>query len=111
MALIRVGWARLGAWCVHDDTDTEQAEDGADEVARSTKVEAESVQYGPDGAFIHTPDIHDAVFPLAEVAHGRVPLATGEGEGNPGRRLEGHRRVQRVGDDREGADSEASRHL
>jgi hypothetical protein len=32
MALIRVGWARLGAWCVRDDTDTEQAEDGADEV-------------------------------------------------------------------------------
>ncbi|WP_326549990.1 S1 family peptidase [Micromonospora sp. NBC_01813] len=39
----------------------------------------EPVQYGPDGIFIHTTDIRDAVFPLAEVADGRAANPTGTG--------------------------------
>jgi len=46
---------------------------------RLTRAEVESVQYGLDGIFIHTPDIHDAVFPLAEVADGRAANPTGTG--------------------------------
>jgi hypothetical protein len=37
------------------------------------------VKYGPNGAFVHTPAIQDAVFPLAEVAHERATNPTGTG--------------------------------